>query len=51
MGVIVMLVNEYPDEPLSKLWAMIDWPAIRLHGEGVLEYHARLDDLRLSRQP
>lgn len=49
-GIFTMLIHEYPDKSLGELWTMIDWPAIRLYGEGSLEYHERMDRLRESRR-
>jgi hypothetical protein len=49
LGVLTMIVSEYPDAPLSQVWAMIDWEAIRFHGETRMAYQERMDAQRKLR--
>lgn len=41
LGVLAMIVAEYPEKGLMEIWALIDWSAIRLQGETREEYADR----------
>jgi hypothetical protein len=49
IGVLQMIVTEYGNLPLTEVWQMIDWDALRRHDEPRAAYQARMVELSALR--